>query len=901
MEQGYSFGGERPCCHPLSGVVPLLVVFVLLTSLSGCGRGNNDDTVEPPDIPPPSLTISTLPDGVLGISYTATLSTTSLAPPLTWSVTSGGLPDGLSLDSDTGEISGTPTTVGTFVFTIQVTDSQGQSDSQEFTVAIGDPSDPQVVLVSLANDGSLGNSDSGTPALSGDGRFVAFTSFADNLVPNDTNGFTDIFLRDRTCGTTTRVSVADDGTEADSRSFSPALSAPGIGSVSSNPLFVAYVSEAANLVASDTNNVRDVFVTVVDISSCPPTPLSTVRVSVASDGTEADGNSQLPSISANGLFVAYHSGATNLAEADNNDVSDAFLTELDFSGGVLSVVRTRRASLFQSRVAVGVPNTTAEAPFGDTTIGNSSLTLTDDEHIGREVEIVEGTGAGQLRLITDNDTTTLTVDPAWETLPDDTSIFRVVAREEFTADIVSDTTIGNSTLTMTEDEHINRLAEVISGPGAGQARLITANDATTLTVDPAWNTLPDASSKFRVLRQGDSASLRARISADGAFVAFDTTSTLEEEDTNNVSDVFVYERATGLTTRVSLDSAGGLAGGSSFVGDHKANGRLVVFQSLANDLVEALPSTAADIFSETTIGNSGLALTPDAHVDQRAEITSGTGAGQGRTITANTETTLTVDPAWNPIPDGTSVFRILSDNNNATDLFVHDRDADQDGILDEPGGIATLRVSVASDGTEANGGSDVAARLSGGGHLVVFTSLASNLVDGDRNATRDVFLRDRQTSETRRLSLGLGGTNPGNESTDPAISLDGTTIAFASTATNLVANDDNDARDVFLMITSISDPPLLLQRAPIIVSSQLPRARQGAVYDAAARAAGGTPPLFWTVGKGALPPGLFLDSRTGSITGIPQQAGRYRFTLVVMDAGRPARLARKPMTLVVDR
>src|SRR5207245_10503824 len=126
---------------------------------------------------------------------------------------------------------------------------------------------------------SQGNGSSGgvsvalPPALWADGRFVAFVSFATNLVAGDTNGATDVFVHDRQTGTTERVSVASDGTESNAASLGSALSADG--------RFVAFQSDATNLVAGDTNGATDVFVRDRQTGM-------TERVSVASAGTQAN-------------------------------------------------------------------------------------------------------------------------------------------------------------------------------------------------------------------------------------------------------------------------------------------------------------------------------------------------------------------------------------------------------------------------------------------------------------------------------------------------------------------------------------------------------------------------------------------------------------------------------------
>lgn len=155
-------------------------------------------------------------------------------------------------------------------------------------------------------------------AISADGRSVAFTT-RDALVPEDTNDAFDIYLRDRQAGTTERVSVSSAGEQGDEDSLDQALSADG--------RVVAFSSEATNLVEGDTNGERDVF--VHDRRG----PGRTVRVSVASDGTQGFdagfATTSRPDISGNGRYVCFMSGFTQLVPGDSNDAGlldgDVFL------------------------------------------------------------------------------------------------------------------------------------------------------------------------------------------------------------------------------------------------------------------------------------------------------------------------------------------------------------------------------------------------------------------------------------------------------------------------------------------------------------------------------------------------------------------------------------------------
>src|SRR5216683_578688 len=208
---------------------------------------------------------------------------------------------------------------------------------------------PSTVRVSVASDGTQGDDTSDSFSISADGRFVAFESDASNLVAGDTNLATDIFIRDTCRGatgctpSTVRVSVASDGTQANGNSFGNANRA----AVSADGRFVAFQSDASNLVADDTNAASDIFVrdTCLGATGCTP---STVRVSVASDGTQTGGGGSRFSISPDGRFVAFESGASNLVVGDTNAASDIFVRDtcLGATGCTPSTVRVSVGATF---------------------------------------------------------------------------------------------------------------------------------------------------------------------------------------------------------------------------------------------------------------------------------------------------------------------------------------------------------------------------------------------------------------------------------------------------------------------------------------------------------------------------------------------------------------------------
>ncbi len=161
------------------------------------------------------------------------------------------------------------------------------------------------------SDGNEANSwSSYPPAISGDGRYVAFTSDASNLIPGDTNDAWDVFVRDRQAEATFRVSVSSSGNQANDYSVDPAIS--------SNGRYVAFHSGATNLVIGDTNAAADVFVHDRHTGEI-------IRMSVDGSGNQANDFSANPAISGDSHYVAFYSGASNLVPEDTNSLQDIFV------------------------------------------------------------------------------------------------------------------------------------------------------------------------------------------------------------------------------------------------------------------------------------------------------------------------------------------------------------------------------------------------------------------------------------------------------------------------------------------------------------------------------------------------------------------------------------------------
>jgi hypothetical protein len=286
--------------------------------------------------------------------------------------------------------------------------------------------------------------------------------------------------------------------------------------------------------------------------------------------------------------------------------------------------------------------------------------------------------------------------------------------------------------------------------------------------------------------EADGSSYSSSVSADGSHVAFDSAATnLAGVDPNVLDDVFVRDRVAGTTTRVSVDSSGNPADNGGDWPSISADGRWVLFDSLANNLVTGDTNLKSDVFvhdrqtGETvrvSVASDGTQGDDTSHLFDTHHAIS----GDGRFVVFSSS-------ADNFAPD--------SDTNGTFDVFVHDRDLDADGIYDEAGAIATIHASVDSSGDGGSGQSEHA-NISDNGRVVVFDSSADDLVPGD-TGQRDVFARDLVADIITRVSVDPAGAQADGSSTDPTVSGGGGTVAFHSGATNFVSNDTNGRDDIF--------------------------------------------------------------------------------------------------------
>lgn len=328
-------------------------------------------------------------------------------------------------------------------------------------------------------------------------------------------------------------------------------------------------------------------------------------------------------------------------------------------------------------------------------------------------------------------------------------------------------------------------------------------------------------------RQGNAGSNEAAVSGNGRYVVFTSgASNLVPGDTNAASDVFVRDREAGKTLRVSVGARGVQAEGASYAPSISANGRYVVFGSTASNLVRGDRNRVEDVFLRDLRTKTTTRVSVPVGGGQFA-VPSALGAvsDDGRRVAfiANpnhpdnfdvylrdrkTKKTRWVSQGLRgePLDGATGQIAISGDGHHvgyysdASNIVTGDTNDQWDAFVWNSRSGVTRRVSVSADGEQANGFTDQLS-LSADGRYVAFASEASNLVAEDSNRMTDAFVRDLQTGLTRVISIARGeqGNGPSGPDYAPQVALsdDGHHAAFVSEASNLVLGDTNGAPDVF--------------------------------------------------------------------------------------------------------
>ncbi len=329
--------------------------------------------------------------------------------------------------------------------------------------------------------------------------------------------------------------------------------------------------------------------------------------------------------------------------------------------------------------------------------------------------------------------------------------------------------------------------------------------------------------------EGNGSSSAAAISADGRFVAFSSeASTLAAADGNGVRDVFVHDRATRETSRVSVAADGAELGGWSAMAAISGDGRRVAFVSSAPELCGCETGVLTVAVRDRASGTTILASARSDGTPNGRDAAHPSLSGDGRFVAFSTPDLLVVpeDGNWyedvfvrdletgevriaslredGGPADGACAEASLSRDgrrvafaSSATNLVPGDGNGQFDVFVKDLGTGAIVRASAGPGGEEANGQSRTP-RLSADGRFVAFQSLASNLAPGDSNGTWDVFVHDLATGVTVLASARPDGAAGSGASTRATISADGRLVAFQSAAEDLVAGDGNGAADAFV-------------------------------------------------------------------------------------------------------
>jgi Tol biopolymer transport system component len=409
-------------------------------------------------------------------------------------------------------------------------------------IALGSPSivaAQQTTRVSLAHDGAEIAGHNNRGAVSSNGRYLAFSSDATNVVPGDTNSTIDVFWRDIVTGQVRRVSVNDAGEQANDRSFA--------GGVSKDGRLVLFWSHATNLVPGDWNGQSDVF--MHDL-----TTRKTTRLNVGVDGTESNSWSSSPVMSEDGRWVAFESWSSNLVQDDFNDKMDIFL--LDRRTGTVT-----RAG----QPAVGESNSWSETP----SISPNGRYVAFESAASN---IVPGDANGA----------------------DDAFMYDRVRGTTVRASVADDETPGNwdSWVPLVSDNgryvsFTSRATNLVNGDhnGIADAFVRDLRRGTTTRVSVDSNGV-----------EGNAHSNRGPVDASGRFVVFaSSASNLVANDGNDRFDAFVHDLERHTTVRVSPAHDGGEIDGHVW-GVWFVNGRTLLVSSNATNLVTGDANAAEDLF-----------------------------------------------------------------------------------------------------------------------------------------------------------------------------------------------------------------------------------------------------------------------------------------------------------------
>jgi|GEM_PF-411240 len=662
-------------------------------------------------------------------------------------------------------------------------DANGTAD-----VFIRDRQSGSNTLVSLDTTGlAAANGFSDYPQISADGREVVFLGIPSNMTTNTATGYTQIFARDLVAGVNVLVSVNING--AQGNSYSDAFS------ISTNGTKVAFRSAASDLAPGDNNNTYDIYYRDLAASSA-------VLVSANSSGTgAANGYSDSPRISADGRYVAFGSYANNLSPADNNTRFDIYRRNLALATNELVSA-----------------NGLGQA--GNSSCGSDIFISGDGRYVAFEsydTDLTPGaSGSYQeifLRDMTAGTNQLVSVNSSNQAANAYCILYGMSRDGRYLL-------FGSYANNLTANDTNNQSNLFVRDVVAGTTTLVTVNLGGTAPANGSF--------------------VNASLSSNGRYVIFNSASTdlVAAGKVAGVTDVFVRDLLVGTTTLLST-TLGGVTGGNGNGTDLaiSPNG-VAAFTSYATDLVQADDNFNGDVFARTPaesapeLVSQGIGVTGNANAtDQRI-----TGDGTKVAFVSNAGNLVANDTnnssdvflydlnaramaliSANAANNGTQAGNSDSPRPSANGRFVAYHNAtsvpllakaqpimfgsayDQIYLRDAVSNVTTL-VSVNRTNTAPGNGNSINPQITPDGQYVVFESVASDLVSNDVNgATSDVFIRNRTNALCELVSVNAAGTGSANsDSRAPSVSSDGRFVSFETFASNLGPADSNNHFDVYV-------------------------------------------------------------------------------------------------------
>lgn len=599
-----------------------------------------------------------------------------------------------------------------------------RTDSFALNLFLRDRASNTTTLVSANLNGNGGNGDSFPGQVSTNGRYVVFQSDASDLVSGDTNGVSDIFLRDLQTGSNILVSAATDGSFANGAATSPTITPDG--------RLAVFVSSASNLVANDTNGLVDIFVR--DLAGGITTCVTTGAVKPVRTVTYAGSTlviAESPVITPDGRYIAFFS--TN-----------------DFGLGV-PFTNAPYYSLGEIYVRDLVANTTIWASSNAPALAYSNLTGSVFPSAAHPAISDDGQSI------------------AFKT----TLINRVAPTAVFKFDLSSGTLTLLTTNSLPAENGVrSALVDDLFGPEISpDGRFIVYGNresGTNFFSLHVWDSLSSADSAMSVdtngLVQTNAFSFAPVFSHNSRHLAFVSSATNLVANTVAAGHhVYLRDLVAGTNQLVDTDTNGAATTDElGTVPSVSNDGQLVTFASLDGSLVAADNNGALDIFLRDTVNGT------NELISQRSPFIA-TPAGNG----------LSSLGAFSMSADGRRVVFA----SYASDLVTNDFNNDRDVFMTDLQTGGTRLVSVGTNGSAALGGSSTAPAISADGHWVAFASAATNLVAGDTNGAADIFLRNLDTGVITLINVNSNGVTSGTgDASAPAISGDGRYVVFLAKA-----------------------------------------------------------------------------------------------------------------------